>query len=216
MHYHLSRQKLYLKFFKVKLFVKNHRFLFVPIWLTSTLTLVVVMATLVLTTTTVQKNQAVTYSIFSAKPQILGAATVKIEPEDARVEALTKTFKNFNCPITPHAKKFVTEADANNIPFWLVASIAFQESSCGKNVPTVAGESSNNLYGWGVWGPHIKTFANIDEGIKTVSAYMSKRFYTQGINDLCEIMKVYTPPSKGSWCQGVGFFRDKILDHYKQ
>ncbi len=147
------------------------------------------------------------------QPVVLGAMTVQIEANDSRATTIDKTFEKYNCPLAGNGEIFVKHADANNIPYWLVAAIAFQETSCGKNQPTVNGENSNNFWGYGVWGPHVKMFDDIEHGISAVSKYMDQRFYSQGITDLCEIMKVYTPPSDGSWCAGVGFFRDEIVEY---
>ncbi len=153
------------------------------------------------------------YSIFSARPHILGLSTNNIEGADSKAARLNEVFEKYNCPITGYGEAFVREAEKNNIPYWLVASIAFQESSCGKNVPTLNGQTSNNFYGWGVWGNNVRTFETVEEGIAVVSKYMSETFYSKGVTDLCEIMKTYTPPSNGSWCRGVQHFGDEITGY---
>lgn len=152
------------------------------------------------------------YTIFSSKPKVLGYSTQDVDTEDARDERIDEVFKKYKCPIQGYGETFVREADKNNIPYWLVAAIAFQESSCGKNTPVVKGEETYNLYGWGVWGPHVFKFESMEEGIATVSEYMSSKFISKGVTEPCEIMKTYTPPSKGSWCEGVKFFRDEIVE----
>lgn len=153
------------------------------------------------------------YSIFSAKPMVLGSATSTVQGDDARAERIDKIFEKYNCPIQGHGQKFVEAADKNNIPYWLVAAVAFQESSCGKQTPKVEGAETYNLYGWGVWGEHVKQFDDLDHGIEVVSKYMYDMFYSKGVTEPCEIMKTYTPPSKGSWCAGVKFFRDEIREY---
>lgn len=107
---------------------------------------------------------------------------------------------------------FVHEADKNNIPYWLVAAVSFQESGCGKKTPETDGVESYNAWGWGVWGDNKHGFDNWARGIETVSKYFGDRFYSQGYTDTCEIMKVYTPPSNGSWCRGVNYFGDEIMN----
>ncbi|HSX39128.1 MAG TPA: hypothetical protein VLI92_00875, partial [Candidatus Saccharimonadales bacterium] len=109
---------------------------------------------------------------------------------------------------------FVAEADKNKIPYWLIPAVSFQESDCGNITPKKDVLESYNAYGWGIWGENVRNFDNWDHGIATVSKYMSDRFYSQGITDLCEIMKTYTPPSKGSWCKGVETFKD-IIENYQ-
>lgn len=153
------------------------------------------------------------YSIYSSKPIVAGTTTSGIQQEDARAGRIDEIFRTYNCPIQGKGSAFVKEADKNNIPYWLVAAVAFQESSCGKFTPKVEGSESSNLWGWGVWGEHIYMFEDVEEGIAVVSKYMSDKFYSQGITDPCIIMRTYTPPSQGSWCQGVKFFRDQIMDY---
>ncbi len=197
----------------------KHRFLFPIIWLFFSSTSAVVCIVLLLVT--IQTNNSATilqnkFSIFASKPRVLGAASSSVEELNSHAAQVDGTFKKFKCPIYGYGDKFVEEAEKNAIPYWLVAAVAFQESSCGKNIPTKDGLSSNNLWGWGVYGTKVTTFESIDEGIETVSKYMHNKFYSKGITELCDIMKVYTPPSKGSWCEGVGFFRDQILSFETQ
>jgi len=154
------------------------------------------------------------YSIFSAKPLVLGVSTFSLDSVDARAAMLDKVFEKYNCPLLEKGKVFVEEADKNNVPFWLAASIAFQESSCGKNTPKKEDVESYNAWGWGVYGENVKMFDSWEHGISVVTEYLNNRFYKQGITEPCEIMKTYTPPSRGSWCSGVEFFGD-IITNYK-
>ncbi len=153
------------------------------------------------------------YAMFSAKPMVMGYATSDLTGGDARAAKINKIFEFYKCPIAGTGEIFVKEADKYGIPYWIVAAIAFQESSCGKNVPVKNGELSNNLWGWAVYGDNVKMFDDLEHGVEVVTKYMHERFFSQGITEPCEIMKVYTPPSKGSWCEGVKFFRDEI-DEY--
>ncbi len=157
--------------------------------------------------------QNLKYSVYSANPLVLGDSSTRISQGDSRAESIDRVMAFYKCPMTGLGDKFVQEADKNNIPYWVVASIAFQESSCGKNTPIKNGEETYNAYGYGVWGEHIKAFKTWEHGIEVMSVYMSEMFYSQNITELCEIMKTYTPPSKGSWCAGVGHFRDQILGY---
>ncbi len=150
------------------------------------------------------------YSIFSSAPLVLGAETTSIGSADSRTATLDNVFKSYGCPISGMGKVFVEEADKNNIPYWLVPSISFQESTCGKQTPVVDGKETYNAYGWGVWGENIKKFDSWEDGIRIVSKYMSEKFLSQGVVEPCEIMKTYTPPSNGSWCNGVKYFTDII------
>ncbi len=153
------------------------------------------------------------YAIFSSKPLVAGTSSESLLGADARAAALDGLFSRYNCPLSGYGKVFVEEADKNNIPWWLVPAVSFQESNCGKKTPEHEGKESYNAYGWGVWGDNIKFFDNWEHGIKVVSSYFGEHFYAKGIKDPCEIMKTYTPPSKGSWCEGVNYFKGQITNY---
>ena len=161
------------------------------------------------------KPQNPKYAIFSSKPLTLGGITQEVASGDPRAAKLDGVFARYDCPnFVGLGSAFVQEADKNNIPFWLVPAVSFQESDCGNTTPKKHDIESYNAYGWGVWGKHVKTFDNWEHGIAVVSKYMNETFYSQGITDACEIMKTYTPPSNGSWCKGVEHFRD-VINNYQ-
>lgn len=181
-------------------------------WLLGSVGLWLTCATLLLQVHASEDN-GIKYSIFGSKPQVLGSKTASIETESLEAQALDRVFAKYNCPFEGYGHVFVKEAEKSGIPFWLVASISFQESSCGKNTPKdLAGDTPEaetyNAWGWGVWGKNVRTFTDWNEGIATVSKYMGTKFYSKGITDTCEIMTIYTPPSNGSWCNGVNHFGD--------
>lgn len=154
------------------------------------------------------------YSIFSAKPLTVGGVSESLNSGDTRAAKLNAIFDIYNCSnFYGMGEVFVREADKNKIPYWLVTAVSFQESGCGNKTPTKDGNESYNAYGWGVWGDNVRTFNNWEEGIVVVSKYMNDMFYSKGTTDLCTIMKTYTPPSNGSWCNGVAYFRDIIVNY---
>lgn len=150
------------------------------------------------------------YNIYTAEPLVLGSSSVSLHGMDSRAKKIEGVFRAYNCPMAGTGQYIVEQADKNGIPYWIVAAIAFQESICGKLTPEKAGVESYNAWGWAVYGSSAKFFNNYEHGIKVVSEYLSKRFYKRGITETCEIMKVYTPPSNGSWCRGVNYFGEKI------
>ncbi len=154
------------------------------------------------------------YSLFSSMPLMLNNQDQAFNFRDSRAVRIDSTFEFFSCPLEGYGSKFVEEADRNEIPYWLVAAIAFQESSCGKNTPYLDGVKTKNAWGWATYGDQVYEFDSWDQGIEVVSRYMSKKFYSRGVTDLCEIMKTYTPPSNGSWCNGVRYFGD-FIQNYK-
>ena len=153
------------------------------------------------------------YSIYASKPLTIKTTTTSIYSKDSRAQKINEVYKIYNCPMEGLGDVMVYEADKNNIPWWLVASVSFQESGCGKKTPKVGGMETYNAWGWAVYGGMAFSFDNWVRGIETVSKYFSDRFYSRGITDLCEIMKTYTPPSNGSWCEGVNHFGDMIQNY---
>jgi hypothetical protein len=132
---------------------------------------------------------------------------------DARAKKIDGVFKAYGCPMMGTGEYIVEQADKNGIPYWLVASVAFQESICGKYTPEKGGVESYNSWGWGVYGSTAKFFKSYEHGIKIVSEYFANRFYKKGIKETCDIMRIYTPPSNGSWCKGVNYFGEKIQNY---
>lgn len=154
------------------------------------------------------------YSLYSSIPLTLDSVSQELDYSDSRAVRIDKVFEVFNCPMHGLGEAIVKEADDADIPYWVVAAIAFQESSCGKNTPTLDGVNSNNAWGWATYGANVYEFDSYEQGIETVSKYLSKKFYSAGITDMCEIMRTYTPPSNGSWCKGVEYFGD-LIQSYK-
>lgn len=154
------------------------------------------------------KIKSTIYSVYAAKPLVLGDSMSSIGSSDSRSASLNQLMETYNCPLTGFGDKFVSEAEKNGIPYWFVAAISFQESNCGRKVP----DDSYNAWGYGIYGGNVHRFDSWEDGISTVSSALKKYYFDQGLNEPCEIMKKYTPPSNGSWCEGVEFFKDKILN----
>ncbi|MDC0449102.1 hypothetical protein OAL67_00665 [bacterium] len=191
--------------------ISKPKYSYSVVWIFSSVGIFVVFSLFLLTvSTTLKPRVGDKYSIYSSKPLTLETSQLNIHSKDARAQKINEVFRQYNCPMEGLGEKFVSEADKNNIPWWLVASIAFQESSCGKQMPNIEGATTYNSWGWGVYGENVHAFDNWARGIETVSRYMSERFFSQGITEPCEIMATYTPPSQGSWCEGVNFFGDQI------
>ncbi len=188
--------------------------LLLPVAWFAAVSLLLVVIILIIINMDPSKDDEYKYELYAAKPLVLGTVTTDTTSGDPRPAKIDKIFEKYNCPIQGMGKVFVEEADKNNIPYWVVPAISFQESICGKKIPTVDGQSSYNAWGWAVYGANVKTFDSWEHGIEVVSKYMSDRFFSQNITDLCEIMKIYTPPSQGSWCRGVDYFKE-VIDEYK-
>lgn len=186
------------------------------LWLASNAALAMVILTLLFSNVAINKPKTnnVKYSIFSAKPLTLGTSTTQLFGSDTRAAVLDNVLAAYGCPLAGLGNVFVKEADRNDIPFWLAPAISFQESNCGRKSPRVDEQETYNAWGWNVWGTTTHAFDSWEDGIKTVSAYLDNKFFSRGITDPCEIMRVYTPSSNGSWCKGVNYFAD-IIQNYK-
>ena len=85
--------------------------------------------------------------------------------KDNRAEILKLYLEQYGSPLADHADTMVKQADANNLDWKLVASIAGLESGYGIQIPG----GSYNGWGFGIYGNHTRAFANWDDGITTVS-----------------------------------------------
>lgn len=150
------------------------------------------------------------HNIFSSKPLVLESVSSTISTQDARANKIDGVFNRYDCPMTGYGQDFIDAADEYDIPWWIVASIGFHESTCGKKTPTNGGEETFNGWGWGVWGTNAYQFDSWEHGINTVTKYMATKFFDKGITNTCDIMKIYTPPSNGSWCKSVDYFGEKF------
>jgi hypothetical protein len=161
----------------------------------------------------VTKVKAQKYNVFAATPLEIDNTETFLYGMDSRAKKVDGVFKAYGCPMTGTGEYIVEQADKNGIPYWIVASIAFQESICGKYTPEKAGVESYNAWGWAIYGDSSRFFKSYEHGIKVVSEYLGNRFFKQGITDTCDIMHIYTPPSNGSWCRGVNYFGEKIQNY---
>lgn len=150
------------------------------------------------------------YSIFASTPFVMEYTTNKVISDDPESQKLDGVFKAYGCPLEGMGSVFVREANRNDIPWWIAAAISFQESGCGKKTPKADGEESYNAFGWAVYGENVHMFGSWARAIETVSEYLSNKFFSRGVSDPCDIMRIYTPPSNGSWCEGIKYFGDEI------
>lgn len=124
---------------------------------------------------------------------------------DARPKILSSFLENYSCPLIPYqqyADKYIEVADKYNLDFRLIPAISMQESNCCKRIP----EGSNNCWGYGIYGDQVTTFSTVEEGIETVGKTLAKHYTSKGLMEPEEIMRKYTPQSKGSWAAGVMHF----------
>lgn len=128
---------------------------------------------------------------------------------DARPKIISAFLETYSCPLKPYdyyADKFVEAADRHNLDFRLLPAIAMQESNCCKKIPG----GSYNCWGFGIYGDQVVVFPSYEAGIDTVAKTLSKKYSSKGLLEPDEIMRKYTPSSKGSWAAGVLHFMNEM------
>ncbi len=148
--------------------------------------------------------------IFSALPSFDEQIKTSIKTADARPEIIRQYLHKYGSPLEPHSDLIVTLSDQYNFDYrWLVA-IAQQESNLCKRIP----ENSFNCWGWGIYpepsNPEVlkvTRFDTYEDALRRIAPQFTKIFLKGNHNkDPNEVMKTYTPPSDGSWADGVSQF----------
>lgn len=133
------------------------------------------------------------------------------KPKDERVKILKGFLESNNSPLAPYSKKFVEEADKNQIDWKLVASIAGNESQFGLLIPP----NSYNGWGYGVYGSNVRRFESWEEGISVVSQAL-RTDYIDGwkANNIYEIGSIYAEDP--NWANKVMAYMNKIDEFESQ
>lgn len=131
----------------------------------------------------------------------------EVELSDSRVVNLKTFFRKYNSPLYDYAEKIVEVSDKYGFDYRLLPAIAMQESNLCRVIPP----NSYNCWGWGIYGDLVTKFNSYDEAIETVAKGLKKEYIDKGLITASQIMKKYTPPSKGSWAYGVNTFM-KMLE----
>lgn len=131
----------------------------------------------------------------------------KAELSDSRVANLKAFFRKYSSPLYDYAEKIVEVSDKYGFDYRLLPAIAMQESNLCRVIP----ENSYNCWGWGIYGDLVTKFKSYDEAIETVAKGLKREYIDKGLITASQIMKKYTPPSKGSWAYGVNTFM-KMLE----
>ncbi len=152
--------------------------------------------------------------IFSALPSFDEQIKTSIKIADARPEIIRQYLSKFESPLEPHANLIVNLSDQYNFDYrWLVA-IAQQESNLCRHIP----DDSFNCWGWGIYpdpsNPEvmkITRFDNYEDALRRIAPQFTKIFLKgTHYKDPNEVMKTYTPPSDGSWADGVSLFFEHL------
>lgn len=145
--------------------------------------------------------------LFAALPSFDQQIQTSIKTADARSEIIRQYLNKYDSPLEPYSDLIVQLSDQYNFDYrWLVA-IAQQESGLCKHIP----ENSFNCWGWGIYGDKVTRFDNYEDALRRIAPQFTKIFLKgDHSKDPEEVMKTYTPPSDGSWADGVSSFFDRL------
>ncbi len=141
--------------------------------------------------------------VFATLPSFDQQMKTSLKIDDARPEIIRQYLKKYNSPLVPHAQLIVDLSDQYDFDYrWMVA-IAQQESNLCKRIPP----DSHNCWGWGIYGDKVTRFDSFEEALRRIAPQFTKIFLKGDHNkDPMVVMKTYTPPSDGSWANGVSTF----------
>jgi len=123
-----------------------------------------------------------------------------------RTANLRAFFKSYNSSLEPYSEHFVLVADKYGLDYRLLPAISCVESTCGKfYIP-----SSNNPFGWGIYGNTVTSFESIEVGIDTVGAGLAKNYVNKGYDTVEEIAPIYNPNTPVQWGGKINFFFKQI------
>jgi hypothetical protein len=143
--------------------------------------------------------------VFAALPSFDQQMKTSIKIDDARPEIVRQYLAKYNSPLEPLAQLIVDLSDQHDFDYrWMVA-IAQQESNLCKRIPP----DSHNCWGWGIYGDKVTRFDSFEEAMRRIAPQFVTIFLKgDHTREPMEVMKTYTPPSTGSWANGVStFFR---------
>lgn len=145
-------------------------------------------------------------TVFSALPNNKSNIVTSIKVADARSELLRQYLNHYNSPLEQYVDLIVQMSDQYDFDYrWMVA-IAMQESTLCKFIP----ENSYNCWGWGIYGDKVTRFESYEDAIRRIAPQFKQIFLKDNhTKDPFKVMKTYTPPSDGSWAEGISqFFTD--------
>lgn len=145
--------------------------------------------------------------VFAALPSFDQQIKTSIKTADARSEIIRQYLNKFESPLEPYANLIVELSDQYNFDYrWLVA-IAQQESGLCLHIP----DNSYNCWGWGIYGDKVTRFDSYEDALRKIAPQFTTIFLKGSHSkDPAEVMKTYTPPSDGSWAEGVSSFFDNL------
>ncbi|MCL4364152.1 hypothetical protein M1328_02845 [Patescibacteria group bacterium] len=148
-----------------------------------------------------KNNQQSQFSSSNAPINVKGISS-DASLADGRAANLKAFFRKYNSPLYDYAELIVEVSDQYQFDYRLLPAIAMQESNLCRVIP----DNSYNCWGWGIYGTTVMKFDSYDQAIETVAKGIRKDYIDKGLVTASAIMRKYTPPSQGSWANGVNTF----------
>ncbi len=141
---------------------------------------------------------------------------VETKQLDKRAQILKDYLAQFNSPLQYHTQDLVDAADANDVDWKLIVSIAGAESTFGKKIPggTNPQHSSFNGWGWGVYGDNVLYFDSWREALFKVSKGIKNGYADKGLSNPEQMNIKYS--SSPFWADSVSYFMRDIEEFAKQ
>jgi hypothetical protein len=133
--------------------------------------------------------------------QVQGIAG-QVSAGDARAEIVANFLRRYNSPLQPYdewGEKLVEIADKYCVDFRLLPAIAMQESNLCKNIP----EGSFNCLGFGIHERGTLAFESYEANFERAARELKAYYIDKGRVTPEDIMRKYTPSSKGAWANSV-------------
>lgn len=153
--------------------------------------------------------QTSTYQLYAALPPHQVETQDGVTSSDGRVKALEEFFKRYKSVLVNQADTFIEVADKYGLDWRLLPSISMQESNGARRMIP----SSNNPFGYGIYGDKVLKFESFENAIETVGKGLKENYISQGLTTPETIMTKYTPPSValgGPWAKGVQTFMEEL------
>ena len=143
---------------------------------------------------------------YAALPSVDSRISASATQADSRGEIVRSFFHRYRSPLEPFAEEVVKYADMYGLDFRLVPAIGMQESNLCLKAPP----SSNNCWGYGIYGKKVTAFETYSEAIQTVTKGLAHNYAAYGLTTPEQIMAKYTPSSNGSWARAVNQFMAEL------
>lgn len=152
-------------------------------------------------------SKSATSTIYASLPKKIASISSSYKTENSNYIIVENYLKRYGSPLLSSSDFLVDSSIKYGVDPFLIVAIAQQESNLGKKTP----ENCFNAWGWGIHSKGTKCYLNWEEAIESVTSGIAKDYCGKGYcQDVCIMMKKYTPGSNGSWCFGVNQFLEEL------